>query len=1485
MAFLGRAKKVDLLCLAEELGETVAKDMKVVELRNLILKCTEYEEVFVKELLERIVKEREEEILRQEKAEEILRKEKEEIRRHEEEMKRQENEFLLEKLKVEASMLNNGNRREKGSQNEGMQEQAQVGLQKLMRKFDPKEGDISFFLILFERQARRVQIKEEDWVTNLVGLLPLEMANLIAREPEEKANDYEHVKNILLKRFKLSPEAFKIKFKRHCKSAENTWRDFGFELANYFNEWIMGLKINDFESLKQLVIVEQMKEQVSRDIQQHFIDDWSKIVAVDTLSEKLDEYENARQYNQGNKASSFQPQRNGYQEKPNTFNNRNHGFGEGNRQGFDNRRGFDKRNSFQKPITCFHCGRYGHLARFCRDKKEGRERVEAKVSEVKVAEAKVSEVKVVEEKEVESKVVTAKFNGEVVIENKKGDAVKPKMSDLKIVKISYGGAEYDAVVDSGAQISVFKSSIVGKEVDYKGYIMLQPAFGDCLKAELKEVEIGLLTNSFITPVIKTVVATLDGLNADILLDTETYEALLEQEKIYNPSFTAAMKLRSDTLKEMLDVNENSESEERETTMREDASKEEETKTENFKKEQLTCDTLQEAWKLAKKKKGGYVIEDSILYHEELVCGNRIRQLVIPEIRRCKILDIAHESVFGAHLGARKTIQRIKYSFYWPGMIKEIKAYCSSCHGCQCRKVIRSVDKIPITPVSRPELPFQVVNVDLIGPIDPVSSQGHKYILCLMDQHSRWPEAVPLKSLTAKSTCEALLEIFSRTGVPEVIVMDNATNFTASLTQEFLKILGACPRFTTPYHPEGNGLIERWNQTLKNMLHHIIREEGRSWYRHIPFLLWAYREVPNATTGVPPFLLMYGREPKGPLSILKSVWTGDILLPLNMKGSVENYLKELRKRLEVATEKAKLTSGVQQGNYAKYYNSRRKYREFVPGDQVLVLVPDSTNKLYARWIGPVKVVRRVKPNSYYLQMPEGNLRLLHVNKIREYRARIQTVGIVYDIDEEFGEIYETPTFPIERKDLEIMERVNLDYLPTRQQNQLKDLLHRYETLFSGTIKRAKVGEHVIKLKSEEETMKPKTYKIPENLKRKVDAQIDELLELGLIEPVVSEIAHPVVCVHKKDGTIRLCIDFRSLNALTVPDAYPMQNMMELNFLVGKKKFITVLDMLKGYWAIPMEESSKHLTAFRTHRGQYQWNVLPFGLKNSAATYQRAMSTVVQPMSDFACAYIDDLAIFSDTWEEHLNHVEEAFKRLENFNFSVNLEKCDFARQKVKYLGHIIGSGMHSPDKERIKAVENLEVPKTKKQLRSALGLCNFYRQYIPNFAKLALPLTELTKKKIPNDIPWNKEAEKAFKELKAALCEITELQVPDIEKPYYLHTDASQLAVGCCLGQLDAEGNIHPIAFGSQKLNPTQQKWSTIEREAYAIIWALKRFETLLCGAKIFLLTDHNPLVFLTSAAPQCPRLQRWALAIQRHDIEASHVKGSKLTNADALSRL
>ncbi|GFW11506.1 retrovirus-related Pol polyprotein from transposon 17.6 [Trichonephila clavipes] len=639
--------------------------------------------------------------------------------------------------------------------------------------------------------------------------------------------------------------------------------------------------------------------------------------------------------------------------------------------------------------------------------------------------------------------------------------------------------------------------------------MLRLAFGDCLKAELKEVDIGLVTNGYITPVIKTVVATVDGLNTDILLDTETYEALLEQERIHSPRFTAAMNLRSDSSKKSFDESVNTEEEEQEPTITE-YDEENGNNTEKIKKQQQICDTLQEAWNFARRNKGGYVIENNILYHEELLGGNRIKQLVIPEMRKRKILEIAHESVFGAHLGAHKTI--------------------------------RSINKIPITPVSRPELPFQVVNVDLIGPVGPVPSQGHKYLLCLVDQHSRWPEAIPFKSLTAKTTCEALLEIF------------------------------------TPKRGQ-DSLLCRLDKVFKS--NGIVKlEHSKRNYQYTTFSTNAWKRSERTVVYIE----------------VNLDW--EHVVTSEYEGISTELFEKAKRKFRSSNHKAKLTSDVQQGSYAKYYNRQKKHREIAPGDQVLVLIPDSTNKLYARRTGPVKVVKRVKPNSYYLQMAGGNLRLLHVNKIREYRARVQTVGVVYDIEDEFGEIYETSTVPAAEKNDEALDRVTLEYLSKKQQTELKDHLHRYRTLFSGKIKRAKVGEHVIKLKTEEETMKHKTYQIPENLKRKVDAQIDELIELGLIEPVVSEIAHPV-------------------------------NMMELNFLVGKKKFITVLDMLKGYWSIPMEDSSKHLTAFRTHRGQYQWNVLPFVLRNAAATYQRSISKVVQTIPDFACAYIDDLAIFSDT----------------------------------------------------------------------------------------------------------------------------------------------------------------------------------------------------------------------------------------------------------------
>ncbi|GFT40774.1 transposon Tf2-11 polyprotein [Trichonephila clavipes] len=532
------------------------------------------------------------------------------------------------------------------------------------------------------------------------------------------------------------------------------------------------------------------------------------------------------------------------------------------------------------------------------------------------------------------------------------------------------------------------------------------------------------------------------------------------------------------------------------------------------------------------------------------------------------------------------------------MSGEIAEFVQTCKGCQLRKPEKIGDRAPITPIVRPELPFEIVNIDVIGPIQPPSGRGHKYVLSMMDQHTRWPEAVPLRSLTAKNACDSLLQIFSRIGIPSIIASDQGTNFKSALTQEFTKRIGSSPRFSCPGNPASNGLVERWNKVLKDMIHHVIREDPRSWDRQLPFLLFAYREVPNTTTGVSPFRLLYGREARGPLAILKLSWAGEIHLPTNISQSAADYLQEMKINMEKAAESASLTAAQKQKAYGDYFNK--------------------SNKIYARWTGPGEIIQHHPPHSYKVKLSDGTVRHVHVNKIRKYHPRALAVGVIFEGDHEFGEIHPTPNLSRSTSE-RVLHEINL--------NHLKETVRISHT---------------------------------ESLKIKVDEQIEELVRLDLIEESDAEIAYPIVCVNKKDGTLRLCVDFRALNSESVSDDFPMEDAVELIHSIGRANIITTLDLLKGYWAIPMAEDSKNLTSFKTHRQQYRF-------------------------------------------------------------------KCAFGKAQIKYLGHIIGSGKHEPDPEKTAVINNLPVPKTKKELRSVLGLCNYYREYIPKYSELVYPLTELTKK--------------------------------------------------------------------------------------------------------------------------------------------------------------
>ena len=223
--------------------------------------------------------------------------------------------------------------------------------------------------------------------------------------------------------------------------------------------------------------------------------------------------------------------------------------------------------------------------------------------------------------------------------------------------------------------------------------------------------------------------------------------------------------------------------------------------------------------------------------------------------------------------------------------------------------------------------------------------------------------------------------------------------------------------------------------------------------------------------------------------------------------------------------------------------------------------------------------------------------------------------------------------------------------------------------------------------------------------------------------------------------------------------------------------------------------------------------------------------------------------------------------------------------MTYVGHIVGGGTHRPDPTKLEAISRLKVPGNKKQLRQALGALGFYRAYIPNYAEIAANLTRLVGTKSPNRLIWTDEEQSAFDELKHRACTSPVLISPRFGEPFLMFTDASMTSVGCCLAQLDADNHEHPVAYASHKLSATQSALSTIEREAYAVIWSLKRFRDIIFGCHITVYTDHDPLKYLRETAPKSAKLTRWSLALQEFNVTIQYKRGSRNILADALSRL
>ena len=1365
-----------------------------------------------------------------------------------------------------------------------------------LASFEESKDDIDSYIHRYEQYALLQGWKKESWAVYLAALLKGKALDVYARLTPTEANNYDVLKGALLKRFNKTEEGYKQQFYTSKAEVNESPQQFITRLTSYLTRWIELAKVElTFDGFMTLVVREQYLSTCVKELELFL-----RERAVTDLTElaKL-----AEQYMDAHRSKGY-------------------GWNRASKQTVSH----EMENKTHIPVSaekgaiakkCFICNKTNHLAKQCfhRQKTSAMEatgprrwnndnrfsKPQSQTQNKTITKPGQQNSGMTRERKLKCKTHGKELCPDCfVLDSHECSAVLmcgcpiPVLADtcsterrhrMPVTEGYLNGKKVTVLRDSGCSTVVVRRSLIEDELLTGAETVCVLIDGTVRRTPIAKVDI---ETKFFTGQVEAV-----------CMRNPLYDLIIGNVDGVEDVFTEGMQEESQAvMTRQMRVN----AEKNKTPLKVASEIKSLVSREELIQLQKDDESLKSSWDKVGKvedsnEKGVKFIESAGLLYRSCIGYDRqvITQLVVPKILRQEVMRLAHDATMSGHQGIKRTRDRIFLGFWFPGMTAEVTRFCKSCDVCQRTIAKGRVSKVPLGSMPVIETPFERVAIDLVGPIYPASERGNRYLLTVVDYATRYPEAVALKDIQTETVAEALVDIYSRVGIPKEVLSDQGSQMVSNIMKELSRLLSVRQLVISPYHPICNGLVEKFNGTLKAMLKKVCAEKPKDWDRYLGPLLFAYREVRQESLGFSPFELVYGRSVRGPLVILKELWSKEEIEP-EVKTTYE-YVVDLRNRLQETCELAQQNLMKAQDKQRKYYNLKATKRVFEVGSKVLVLRPTDHNKLLMQWQGPFVVKEKRRENDYEIEM-NGKTRLYHANMLKQYYERDNNevsmgcvtkpgvVSKVYEVtnaaviecqaqeDSSLGLYHnlQTETY----KDVDINPE-----LETEKRMQIANLLMEFQDIFTDVPRVCNLGEHEIKLTTND-PIRSRPYPIPYAMREALSKEIDTMLSLGIIEPSSSPYASPVVMVRKSDNSIRVCCDFRRLNRISVFDAECMPTADEIFAQLSGCNYFSKFDLSKGYWQVPMKESDKDYTAFTTHRGLFRFMVMPFGLVNAPATFSRIMRKLLYDVVDIH-NYLDDVLAHSEQWIQHLCTLREFFVRVREANLTLRPTKCSIGYSCVKFLGFDISPQGLSPTPNNVNKALNACRPQTKTQLRSFLGMIGHYRRFIPNFAAVAVPLTDLTRKGSSNKLEWSEQHERAFVALKRAITNPPILRLPNVNETFVLQTDASNEGLGAVLLQ-EEEGFKYPIAYASRKLLQREKNYSTIERECLAIVFGIQKFHNFLYGQEFILETDHQPLKYLNQTEFQNGRVMRWSLALQPYRFTVRYIRGSQNVGADFLSR-